>query len=95
MVETNLLKLNFHNKEFSYVRDIRESVFYDELGISKQELFDKFSSQTFVTSVDGYLLTDQQINIYDNLTIFNLKELIIGCNSRFNSCGSDDELIII
>ncbi len=40
MVETNLLKLNFHNKEFSYVRDIRESVFYDELGISKQELFD-------------------------------------------------------
>ena len=41
MVETNLLKLNFHNKEFSYVRDIRESVFYDELGISKQELFDK------------------------------------------------------
>ena len=41
MVETNLLKLNFNDKDFSHVRDIRESVFYDELGISKQELFDK------------------------------------------------------
>ena len=41
MVETNLLKLNFNDKDFSHVRDIRKSVFYDELGISKQELFDK------------------------------------------------------
>ena len=41
MVETNLLKLNFNDKDFSHIRDIRESVFYDELGISKQELFDK------------------------------------------------------
>ena len=53
MVETNLLKLNFHNKEFSYVRDIRESVFYDELGISKQELFDNNDE-----SCDHFLIFD-------------------------------------
>ena len=41
MVEINLLKLNFDDKEFSHIRDIRETVFTNELGISKQELFDK------------------------------------------------------
>ena len=41
MVEINLLKLNFNDKEFSHIRDIRETVFTNELGISKQELFDK------------------------------------------------------
>ena len=40
MVETNLLKLNFDDQEFSHIRDIRETVFTNELGISKQELFD-------------------------------------------------------
>ena len=55
MVETNLLKLNFNDKEFSRVRDIRESVFYDELGISKQELFDKNDE-----SCDHFLIFDGQ-----------------------------------
>ena len=41
MIEINLLKLNFDDKEFSHIRDIRETVFTNELGISKQELFDK------------------------------------------------------
>ena len=41
MVEINLLKLNFDDKEFSHIRDIRETVFTNELGISMQELFDK------------------------------------------------------
>ena len=41
MVEINLLKLNFDDKEFSHIRDVRETVFSNELGISKQELFDK------------------------------------------------------
>ena len=40
MVEINLLKLNFNDEEFSHIRDIRETVFTNELGISKQELFD-------------------------------------------------------
>ena len=39
MVEINLLKLNFDDKEFSHIRDIRKTVFTNELGISKQELF--------------------------------------------------------
>ena len=41
MVEINLLKLNFDDKEFSHIQDIRETVFTNELGISKQDLFDK------------------------------------------------------
>ena len=41
MVEINLLKLNFDDKEFSHIQNIRETVFTNELGISKQELFDK------------------------------------------------------
>ena len=35
-----LLKLNFHDNDFSIVRDIRKNVFTDELGISESELFD-------------------------------------------------------
>ena len=41
MVEINLLKLNFDDNEFFHIRDIRETVFTNELGIAKQELFDK------------------------------------------------------
>ena len=41
MIEINLLKLNFDDEEFSHIRDIRETVFTNELRISKQELFDK------------------------------------------------------
>ena len=55
MVETNLIKLNFNDKDFSHVQDIRESVFYDELGISKQELFDKNDE-----SCDHFLIFDGQ-----------------------------------
>ena len=41
MIEINLLKLNFDDNEFFHIRDIRETVFTNELGIAKQELFDK------------------------------------------------------
>ena len=41
MVEINLLKLKFDDNEFFHIRDIRETVFTNELGIAKQELFDK------------------------------------------------------
>ena len=42
MVNTNLIKLDFNDKDFSHIRNIRKTVFYVELGISKSELFDKY-----------------------------------------------------
>ncbi len=41
MPETNLLKLNITDKNFSIIRNIRKNVFTDELGISESELFDE------------------------------------------------------
>ena len=70
MVETNLLKLNFNDKEFSRVRDIRESVFYDELGISKQELFDKNDE-----SCDHFLIFDGQ-KIVGSVRILSMEKIV-------------------
>ena len=70
MVETNLLKLNFHNKEFSYVRDIRESVFYDELGISKQELFDNNDE-----SCDHFLIFDGQ-KVVGSVRMLSMEKIV-------------------
>jgi len=41
MPETNLLKLNITDKNFSIIRNIRKNVFTDELGILESELFDE------------------------------------------------------
>ena len=41
MSEINILKLNFNDKDFSHIKNIRKSVFNIELGISESELFDK------------------------------------------------------
>ncbi len=41
MSETNLLKLNITDKNFSIIRNIRKNVFTDELGILESELFDE------------------------------------------------------
>ena len=70
MVETNLLKLNFNDKEFSYVRDIRESVFYDELGISKQELFDKNDE-----SCDHFLIFDGQ-KVVGSVRMLSIEKIV-------------------
>ena len=37
-----LLKLNYNDKEFNHIRNIRRSVFNIELGISENKLFDKY-----------------------------------------------------
>ena len=42
MPETNLLKLNINDKNFSIIRDIRKNVFTGELGILESELFDEY-----------------------------------------------------
>ena len=70
MVETNLLKLNFNDKEFSHVRDIRESVFYDGLGISKQKLFDKNDE-----SCDHFLIFDGQ-KIVGSVRILSMEKIV-------------------
>ena len=41
MSHTHLLKLSFHDNNFSLVRHIRKTVFIDEIGISESELFDE------------------------------------------------------
>ena len=70
MVETNLLKLNFNDKDFSHVRDIRESVFYDGLGISKQELFDKNDE-----SCDHFLIFDGQ-KIVGSVRMLSMEKIV-------------------
>ena len=40
-MEINILQLNFNDKDFLHVQNIRNSVFNIELGISESELFDK------------------------------------------------------
>ena len=50
--------------------------------LSARDLFNNISNYgPWVVAVDGYILYDQQINIYKNLTTYNFNELIIGSNS--------------
>ena len=44
MSEIHLLKINYNDKDFSFIQDIRKSVFKDELQISEAELFDDFDN---------------------------------------------------
>ncbi|MDC0211315.1 GNAT family N-acetyltransferase [Candidatus Nitrosopelagicus sp.] len=53
MVEINILKLNFNDKDFLHIRHIRKSVFNTELGISESELFDKHDE-----TCDHFLIFD-------------------------------------
>jgi predicted GNAT family N-acyltransferase len=42
MSNIHLLKLNFKDKDFIKIRNIRKDVFTDELGIAESELFDEY-----------------------------------------------------
>tara|TARA_B100000686_G_scaffold322260_1_gene375819 strand:- start:98 stop:532 length:435 start_codon:yes stop_codon:yes gene_type:complete len=70
MIEINLLKLNFHNKEFSHVRYIRESVFHRELGISKKDLFDEQDE-----TCDHFLIFDGK-QIVGSVRMRSIKKII-------------------
>jgi len=70
MVEINLLKLNFDDQEFSHIRDIRETVFTNELGISKQELFDKNDE-----TCDHFLIFDGK-EIAGSVRILSIDNLV-------------------
>ena len=53
MAEINLLKINYKDKDFSFIQKIRKTVFNDELQISESELFDDFDN-----SCDHFLIFD-------------------------------------
>tara|TARA_B100001123_G_scaffold233805_1_gene262364 strand:- start:358 stop:792 length:435 start_codon:yes stop_codon:yes gene_type:complete len=70
MVEINLLKLNFDDNEFSHIRYIRETVFTNELGISKQELFDKNDE-----TCDHFLIFDGK-EIAGSVRIISMEKVV-------------------
>ena len=70
MVNTNLIKLDFNDKDFSHIRNIRKTVFYVELGISESELFDKYDE-----SCDHFLIFDGK-NIVGSVRVISIDEKI-------------------
>ena len=70
MVEINLLKLNFDDNEFSHIRYIRETVFTNELGISKQELFDSHDE-----TCDHFLIFDGK-EIAGSVRILSMEKVV-------------------
>ena len=70
MVNTHLIKLDFNDKDFSHIRNIRKTVFYVELGISESELFDKYDE-----SCDHFLIFDGK-NIVGAVRVILIDEKI-------------------
>ena len=70
MVNTNLIKLDFNDKDFSHIRNIRKIVFHVELGISESELFDKYDE-----SCDHFLIFDGK-NIVGSVRVILIDEKI-------------------
>ena len=70
MVKTHLLKLDFNDKDFSHIRDIRRTVFHVELGISESELFDKYDE-----SCDHFLIFAGK-NIVGSVRVISIDEKI-------------------
>ena len=42
MFQIQVIRLNFHSKDFLKIKEIRKTVFSDELGISESKLFDEY-----------------------------------------------------
>ena len=70
MVKTHLLKLDFNDKDFSHIQNIRKTVFHDELGISESELFDKYDE-----SCNHFLIFDGK-NIVGSVRVISINEKI-------------------
>ena len=70
MVKTHLLKLDFNDKDFSQISNIRKSVFHVELEISESELFDKYDE-----SCDHFLIFDGK-NIVGSVRVISIDEKI-------------------
>ena len=65
-----LLKLNFNDPDFSIIKNIRRTVFTDEIGISKSELFDNYDK-----ACDHFLLFDGK-NIVGSVRIVIIDQQI-------------------
>ena len=70
MSEIHLLKINYNDKDFSFIQDIRKSVFTDELQISESELFDDFDN-----SCDHFLIFNGK-NVVGSLRIIVMEDKI-------------------
>ena len=70
MVNTHLIKLDFNDKDFLHIRNIRKIVFHVELGISESELFDKYDE-----SCDHFLIFDGK-NIVGSVRVILIDEKI-------------------
>tara|TARA_B100001123_G_C14987675_1_gene898245 strand:+ start:23 stop:457 length:435 start_codon:yes stop_codon:yes gene_type:complete len=70
MSETHLLKINFNSKDFEIIRNIRKTIFTNELGISQSELFDNYDERC-----DHFLIFDGQ-NVIGSVRIIILDEKI-------------------
>ena len=70
MLEIHLLKINYNDKDFSFIQDIRKSVFKDELQISEAELFDDFDN-----SCDHFLIFNGK-NVVGSLRIIVMEDKI-------------------
>tara|TARA_Y100000590_G_scaffold373132_1_gene436668 strand:+ start:382 stop:816 length:435 start_codon:yes stop_codon:yes gene_type:complete len=70
MSETHLLKINFNDKDFEIIRNIRKIIFTNELGISQSELFDNYDE-----ICDHFLIFDGQ-NVVGSVRIIIFNEKI-------------------
>ena len=95
MSETILLKLNFHDKNFSYIKNIRKIVFSEEIGISESELFDKYDE-----TCDHFLIFDEK-NIVGSVRVIliepqiKIERMVILKNFRLKNHGKNCILQII
>jgi len=70
MSNIHLIKLNFNDKDFSIIRNIRKNVFTLELGIPEVELFDDHDE-----TCDHFILFDGT-NVVGSLRFIQIKQMI-------------------
>ena len=76
MSEIHLLKINYNDKDFSFIQDIRKSVFKDELQISEAELFDDFDNSVFNFSVSHLVVLVSSVFITLHLLLQGINESV-------------------
>jgi len=70
MSNIHLLKLNFKDKDFIKIRNIRKDVFTDELGIAESELFDEYDE-----FCDHFIIFDGK-NVVGSVRFVSLEQTI-------------------
>jgi len=70
MSEIIIIKLNFNDNDFSIIKNIRNEVFFTELGISQSKLFDEYDE-----SCDHFLMFDG-INVIGSVRFLKMDQII-------------------